>query len=91
MASEKQYEIKESELKEGDVFSLQGWGTFLIKKIDETGRRISWIPLPPAPRDKEGKVVIADRYTASNIGHQGGKIENKKERSVYFKWLFNLE
>ena len=27
---------------------------------------------------EEGKVVIADRYVASSIGHQGGKIEDKK-------------
>ncbi len=40
---------------------------------------------------KQGKVVIADRYLASNIGHQGGKIKNKKERKKYFNWLYNLE
>jgi dTMP kinase len=40
---------------------------------------------------KEGKIVIADRYLASNIGHQGGKIENKEERRKYFDWLYNLE
>jgi dTMP kinase len=40
---------------------------------------------------KEGKVVISDRYLASNIGHQGGKIKNKKERKKYLNWLYNLE
>ena len=40
---------------------------------------------------KEGKIVIADRYLASNIGHQGGKIKNKKERKKFFNWLYNLE
>ena len=40
---------------------------------------------------KEGKVVISDRYVASNIGHQGGKIKNKKERKFFLKWLYNLE
>ncbi|MBM3251062.1 MAG: thymidylate kinase [Candidatus Nealsonbacteria bacterium] len=40
---------------------------------------------------KEGKIVIADRYSASNIGHQGGKIKNRKERKRYFDWLYNLE
>jgi dTMP kinase len=28
---------------------------------------------------------------ASNMGHQGGKIADKKERSEYFKWLYNFE
>jgi len=40
---------------------------------------------------EQGKIVISDRYLASNIGHQGGKIKNKKERSKYIKWLYNLE
>jgi dTMP kinase len=40
---------------------------------------------------KRGHIVIADRYIGSNVGHQGGKIKNKKERTKYLKWLYNLE
>lgn len=40
---------------------------------------------------KEGKIVISDRYIGSNVGHQGGKIKNKKEREKFLKWLYNLE
>jgi len=40
---------------------------------------------------KKRKIVIADRYMVSNMGHQGGKIKNKKERKKYFDWLHNLE
>lgn len=41
---------------------------------------------------KKGKIVIADRYTASNIGHQGGKlINNKKSWNKYINWLHDLE
>jgi len=40
---------------------------------------------------QKGKVVIADRYLASNIGHQGGKIKDKEERRKYIKWLYDLE
>jgi dTMP kinase len=39
----------------------------------------------------EGRVVITDRYVGSNIGHQGGKIARAKERSKFFKWLYELE
>ncbi len=39
----------------------------------------------------EGKIVLANRYVASNMGHQGGKIENKEERKKYFEWNYNLE
>lgn len=40
---------------------------------------------------EEGKIVIANRYTAANMGHQGGKIGKKSERKKYFEWLYNLE
>ncbi|KPJ57261.1 hypothetical protein AMJ49_01505 [Parcubacteria bacterium DG_74_2] len=40
---------------------------------------------------KEGKIVLCDRYVAANIGHQGGKIKNAKDRKKYFKWLYKLE
>ena len=39
----------------------------------------------------EGNVVFADRYVASNMGHQGGKIDSQEEREKYYEWLLNLE
>ena len=39
----------------------------------------------------EGKIVICDRYVASNMGHQGGKIKDDNERDKYLKWLYNFE
>jgi dTMP kinase len=40
---------------------------------------------------KEGKVVVSNRYVASNMGHQGAKIKNPKERSKFFRWLYGFE
>lgn len=40
---------------------------------------------------KSGEIVVSDRYIASNIGHQGGKIRNEEERKKYIEWLYNLE
>ena len=40
---------------------------------------------------KEGKIVVSDRYLVSNIGHQGGKIKNKRQWKTYVNWLYNLE
>lgn len=40
---------------------------------------------------KEGKIVVANRYVASNMGHQGGKLADKNERSAFFAWNDNLE
>ncbi len=38
-----------------------------------------------------GKVVIANRFTGSNMAHQGTKFANAEERRGYFIWLDNLE
>ncbi len=38
-----------------------------------------------------GRIVIADRYIGSNMGHQAGKIKNQKQRQNYLRWLYNLE
>ncbi len=39
----------------------------------------------------QGKTVIANRYVASNFGHQGVKIKNKAARKQFFNWVSNLE
>lgn len=38
-----------------------------------------------------GKIVISNRYIASNMGHQGSKIESQQERIKLYKWLDELE
>lgn len=38
-----------------------------------------------------GKVVIANRFTGSNMAHQGTKFDNSEQRRGYFIWLDNLE
>lgn len=40
---------------------------------------------------QEGKVVICNRYTGSNMAHQGTKISNAEQRRGFFIWLDNLE
>ena len=39
----------------------------------------------------KGINIILDRYTYSNMGHQGGKILLKEERIKMYKWLEDLE
>lgn len=47
----------------------------------------------PAIREAlaQGKVVLANRFTGSNMGHQGTKFTHAEERRGYFIWLDNLE
>lgn len=39
----------------------------------------------------EGKVVLSNRFTGSNMAHQGTKFSHPEERRGYFIWLDNLE
>jgi len=38
-----------------------------------------------------GKTVLANRYISANLGHQGGKIRDPKERERFWRWIENLE
>jgi dTMP kinase len=40
---------------------------------------------------KECDIVFLDRYTTSNMGHQGGKLRNKEERLKMYEWINKLE
>lgn len=40
---------------------------------------------------QNGVHVILDRYTYSNMAHQGGKIEEKEKRIEMYRWIEELE
>ena len=40
---------------------------------------------------ENGGLILADRYTTSNMIHQAGKIKDKKERDKFLKWLWDFE
>lgn len=40
---------------------------------------------------EKGKIVLLDRYVASNKAHMGAKIMNKKERDEFIKWVDELD
>lgn len=40
---------------------------------------------------ESGGIVIADRYTTSNMVHQASKIEDVEERDAFLSWLYHLE
>lgn len=39
----------------------------------------------------KGTIILADRYTTSNMVHQASKIDDSSERMEYLKWLWDLE
>ena len=40
---------------------------------------------------QDGGIILADRYTTSNMIHQTGKIQDKIERKKFLDWLWDLE
>lgn len=38
-----------------------------------------------------GKIVLSNRFTGSNMAHQGTKFSSEEERVMFFKWLDQLE
>lgn len=40
---------------------------------------------------EQGALIIADRYTTSNMVHQAVKITDPKRREEFLRWLFDLE
>lgn len=38
-----------------------------------------------------GGIIIADRYTISNVIHQASKIKDEKLRKDYIEWLYDME
>lgn len=36
-------------------------------------------------------IIIADRYTSSNMIHQASKIDDEKEKNKFLAWLYELE
>ena len=38
-----------------------------------------------------GGIILADRYTTSNMVHQAGKIKDKEEREKFLDWLWDFE
>ena len=56
---------------------------FAVDRYDASFKIREWL--------KQGYTVLADRYIASNMAHQGGKIEDAEEREKYFNWLYEFE
>lgn len=53
--------------------------------------RFSVAPEIRAVLDDQDGVVIADRYVASNLAHQGSKLSDEKERHEYYERMLKTE
>jgi len=66
-----------------DITPYQASIFYAVDRYDASAKIRNWL--------KNGKIVLANRYTSANMGHQGGKISNPLERKAFFNWLYDLE
>lgn len=66
-----------------DIDAYQASIFYAVDRYDASFKIRQWLA--------EGKIVLANRYTSANMGHQGCKISNPLERKVFFNWLYDLE
>jgi dTMP kinase len=57
---------------------------YALDRFDAKLKMFQWL-------EEEGRVVIANRYVASNMAYQGAKLESKAEREHFYKWLYAME
>ncbi|MBK9389950.1 MAG: dTMP kinase [Bacteroidetes bacterium] len=73
----------------GEFGSLNEVNPYLVAMIYAGDRRDSasliehWL--------KDGKIVLLDRYTYSNIAYQCAKLESEEEQEKLMKWILSLE
>ena len=66
-----------------DVGPYAASALFAVDRFDVKLKILQWL--------EERRVVVANRYVASNMAHQGAKMEKKNDREKFYKWLYELE
>ncbi|OGZ00439.1 MAG: hypothetical protein A2945_03805 [Candidatus Liptonbacteria bacterium RIFCSPLOWO2_01_FULL_52_25] len=56
---------------------------YALDRFDASFKMREWL--------HEGRIVVGNRYMGSNLGHQGAKIADDREREALFRWLYELE
>lgn len=56
---------------------------YAIDRFDLSFKMRKWL--------QKGRILISNRYVASNGGHQGGKIKDDLELKKFLHWLYDIE
>jgi len=56
---------------------------YAADRFETSGKIRQWL--------EDGFTVVADRYVSANQIHQGGKIDNAKDRRLFIDWLTQME
>ena len=72
----------------GDPLRLNPYQSSILYAFD----RVTWFDQEKIQKKlDEGVVVVADRYVASNLAHQGVKLKDEEKRGEFFSWIEDLE
>lgn len=66
-----------------EVGAYRGSLFYAVDRYDKSFEIRKWLA--------EGKTVVSNRYVSANMGHQAGKIKDRKERHKFLQWLVELE
>lgn len=66
-----------------DVGAYRGSMFYALDRFDKSFEIRKWLA--------EGKTVLSNRYVSANMGHQAGKISDRKKRDKFLVWLNGLE
>jgi dTMP kinase len=67
----------------GDVGPEAASVFYAVDRFDAKLKMLQWF--------EEGRLIIANRYVASNMAYQGAKFAKKSEREAFYQWLYHLE
>ena len=74
----------------GELGSPKDISPYLVNSLYAVDRAITW-QTSLKPEYEQGKIILLDRYTTSNLAHQGSKILDKDERFNMYQWIDKLE
>ena len=73
--------------KPSDVSAYQASLCYALDRMDFFKSNLEFKEIKENPN----VIILTDRYTTSNLIHQGAKIDNPAERAKFNEWLWDLE
>ena len=70
----------------GNALDVNPYAAAMFYAVDRFASFQSWKDFY-----NSGGIVLADRFTASNMSHQGTKFSRKADREKFWNWIYDIE